>query len=70
MADVRAVVAGGAYARFFHALVERGVVFAPGPYEVLFPGLSHSDADLAFALQAAGEAAAEVAAAWGAPLSG
>jgi glutamate-1-semialdehyde 2,1-aminomutase len=70
LADVRAVVAEGAYPRFFHALVSRGVVFAPGPYEVLFPGLAHSDADLAFALEVAGEAAAEVAAGWGSPLSG
>jgi glutamate-1-semialdehyde 2,1-aminomutase len=70
MADVRAVVTEGAYPRFFHALLARGVVFAPGPYEVLFPGLAHSDADLAFAVQAAGEAAAEVAAAWGSPVSG
>jgi len=70
MADVRAVVADGAYARLFHALVARGVAFAPGPYEVLFPGLAHGDAELALAVEAAGEAAAEVAAAWGSPLSG
>jgi glutamate-1-semialdehyde 2,1-aminomutase len=70
MADVRAVVAEGAYGPFFHALVERGVVFAPGPYEVLFPGLAHSDADLALAVEAAGEAAAEVAADWEPRLSG
>jgi glutamate-1-semialdehyde 2,1-aminomutase len=62
MDDVRAVVAGGAYAPFFHALVARGVMLAPGAYEVLFPGLAHTDADLALAVEAAGEAAAEVAA--------
>ncbi len=43
MDDVRRVVAEGAYPRFFHALLARGVVFAPGPYEVLFPGLAHGD---------------------------
>jgi glutamate-1-semialdehyde 2,1-aminomutase len=64
MADVRAVVSAGAYAPLFHALVDRGVVIAPGPYEVLFPGLAHGDAELATAVDAAGEAAAEVAAAW------
>ncbi len=31
------------YAAFFHALLERGVAIAPGAYEVLFPGLAHSD---------------------------
>jgi glutamate-1-semialdehyde 2,1-aminomutase len=70
MADVRGVVAGPAYARLFHALLARGVVLAPGPYEVLFPGLAHGEAELALAVAAAGEAAAEVAAAWGSPLSG
>jgi glutamate-1-semialdehyde 2,1-aminomutase len=70
MDDVRRVVAEGAYARFFHALLARGVVFAPGPYEVLFPGLAHGEAELALAAEAAGEAAAEVAAAWGSTLSG
>ena len=32
------------YARLFHALLARGVALAPGPYEVAFPGLSHTDA--------------------------
>ena len=61
--DEAARLAGnGVYGRFFHALLRRGVSFAPGPYEVLFPGLAHTDALLALAVEAAGEAAAEVAA--------
>jgi glutamate-1-semialdehyde 2,1-aminomutase len=32
-----------AYARFFHALLAEGVAVAPGAYEVLFPGLAHTD---------------------------
>jgi glutamate-1-semialdehyde 2,1-aminomutase len=32
-----------AYARFFHAMLDRGVALAPGAYEVAFCGLSHSD---------------------------
>jgi glutamate-1-semialdehyde 2,1-aminomutase len=32
-----------AYARLFHALLDRGVAVAPGAYEVLFPGLAHTD---------------------------
>ena len=31
------------YAAFFHALLDRGVALAPGPYEVAFPGLAHTD---------------------------
>ena len=31
------------YAAFFHAMLDRGVALAPGAYEVMFPGLAHSD---------------------------
>jgi glutamate-1-semialdehyde 2,1-aminomutase len=31
------------FASFFHALLRRGVALAPGAYEVLFPGLAHTD---------------------------
>jgi glutamate-1-semialdehyde 2,1-aminomutase len=51
----------GLYGPFFHAMLRRGVALAPGPYEVLFPGLSHDDAVLDRVLEAAGDAAAEVA---------
>ncbi len=62
---VRGIVSSGSYPPFFHALLRRGVMIAPGPYEVLFCGLSHRDADLDLAVEAAGEAAAEVARAAG-----
>jgi glutamate-1-semialdehyde 2,1-aminomutase len=55
------IAASGAYAPFFHALLRRGVMVAPGPYEVLFPGMAHGERELALAAEAAGEAAAEVA---------
>jgi glutamate-1-semialdehyde 2,1-aminomutase len=42
----RAAAEGGGYARFFRALLERGVAIAPGPYEVLFPSLAHTKDDL------------------------
>ena len=32
-----------AYARLFHELLDRGVAIAPGAYEVMFPGLAHTD---------------------------
>lgn len=32
------------YARLFHVLLSAGVALAPGPYEVMFPGLAHGPA--------------------------
>jgi glutamate-1-semialdehyde 2,1-aminomutase len=46
------------YRRFFHGMLDRGVAMAPGAYEVLFPGLAHTD-DV---VDAVGEAAASAAA--------
>jgi glutamate-1-semialdehyde 2,1-aminomutase len=56
-----AYASNGVYARFFHAMLRRGVALAPGAYEVMFPGLSHTDEVLASVVTAAGDAAAEVA---------
>jgi glutamate-1-semialdehyde 2,1-aminomutase len=53
-------VAGGAYARFFSAMLERGVALAPGPYEAMFPGLAHLEVHLDAVVEAAGEAAAGI----------
>ncbi len=50
-----------AYAVFFHAMLDRGVALAPGPYEILFPGLAHDDAHLAQIVDAAADAAMVVA---------
>jgi len=47
-----------AYARLFHGLLERGVAIAPGAYEVLFPGLAHTDAVVDEVVAATAEAAA------------
>jgi glutamate-1-semialdehyde 2,1-aminomutase len=49
------------YAAFFHAMLRRGVAMAPGPYEVAFPGLAHDDAVIDVVLDAAHDAALEVA---------
>jgi glutamate-1-semialdehyde 2,1-aminomutase len=57
----QAASAGGQYARFFHAMLARGVALAPGPYEAIFPSLAHTEEDLAVTLEAAAEAAAELA---------
>jgi glutamate-1-semialdehyde 2,1-aminomutase len=58
---VRSIAASGVYPPFFHALLRRGVLIAPGAYEVLFCGMSHDDVQLGLVVDAAGEAAAEVA---------
>ncbi len=57
----RAVAGNGVYPRFFHAMLRRGVALAPGPYEVLFPGLAHDEAVLGRVVEAAADAANEVA---------
>jgi len=49
------------YARFFHALLARGVYIAPSAFEAMFPSLAHTDADLARTVELAYEAAAEAA---------
>jgi glutamate-1-semialdehyde 2,1-aminomutase len=46
----------GFYARFFREMLDRGVALAPGPYEVAFPSLAHSQQDFDDTLEAAGNA--------------
>ena len=60
--QAKALAGNGAYGRLFHAMLRRGVAMAPGPYEVLFPGLAHDEAVLARVVDAANDAATEVAA--------
>jgi glutamate-1-semialdehyde 2,1-aminomutase len=60
--EARAVNGNGIYARFFHAMLDRGVALAPGAYEVAFPSLAHSEHDIEATVEAAVEAAREVAA--------
>ncbi len=50
----------GNYARLFHAMLKRGVAMAPGAYEVMFAGLSHTDEVIDDVIAIAAEAAAEV----------
>jgi glutamate-1-semialdehyde 2,1-aminomutase len=46
------------FRRFFHAMLARGVAMAPGAYEVLFPGLAHTDEVVDEVVRRAHEAAA------------
>jgi glutamate-1-semialdehyde 2,1-aminomutase len=50
-----------AYARFFHAMLDRGVYLPPSAYEAWFVSTVHADADLDLVLSAAEEAAASAA---------
>ena len=45
------------YAKFFHAMLERGVYLAPSQFEVGFVSLAHTEADIEETLRAASEAA-------------
>jgi glutamate-1-semialdehyde 2,1-aminomutase len=49
-----------AYATFFHGLLSRGVALAPGAYEVMFPGLAHTDDVIDEVIGAADAAAADL----------
>jgi len=46
------------YARFFHAMLDRGVFLPPSGYETMFVSLAHTDADIDRTLDAAAAAAA------------
>jgi glutamate-1-semialdehyde 2,1-aminomutase len=48
------------YARFFHAMLARGVYLPPSQFEVWFVSLAHSDADVAATIAAARAAFAEL----------
>jgi len=41
-----AAAGNGRYAKWFHAMLARGVALAPGAYEVMFPSLAHDYADI------------------------
>jgi glutamate-1-semialdehyde 2,1-aminomutase len=51
--EAKASAGNGVYTRFFHGLLDRGIAIAPGAYEVLFPSLSHTDADVDRTIEAA-----------------
>jgi glutamate-1-semialdehyde 2,1-aminomutase len=48
------------YAKFFHAMLERGVYFAPSQFEVGFMSLAHSEQDIEQTLRAAAEAVSKM----------
>jgi len=50
----------GAFGRFFHALLDRGIYFPPSQFEAAFVSTAHSDADIEQTIMAAGEAFREL----------
>jgi glutamate-1-semialdehyde 2,1-aminomutase len=56
----------GLYAPFFRAMLARGIALAPSPYEIAFVSMAHSLEDIDRTVEAAAEAALEVAEAAGA----
>ena len=46
--------ATGRYPGLMHGLLERGVAIAPGAYEIFFPSLAHTDADMDRTVEAFG----------------
>jgi glutamate-1-semialdehyde 2,1-aminomutase len=59
----RRSAATGRYPPLFHGLLDRGVAIAPGAYEVMFPSLAHTDADIEATLIAAQATAETIVAA-------
>ncbi len=55
-AGAKASADTGHFPRLMHGLLDRGVAVAPGAYEVWFPSLSHTDADIDRTVAAAAEA--------------
>ena len=52
----------GAYARFFHGMLDRGINLAPGAFEAWFVSAAHTDADVKTTAGAIREAMSEAAA--------
>ena len=51
----------GRYRQFFHGMLRRGVAFAPGAYEAIFPSLAHTSVEIEATVAAAAETAREMA---------
>ena len=60
--EAKVLADNGVYPKVFHALLDRGVALAPGPYEALFPSLAHGDAVVDETIQIAFASAKAVAA--------
>jgi glutamate-1-semialdehyde 2,1-aminomutase len=59
--DAKAAADNGIYRAFFHGMLDRGIAFAPGAYEAIFPSLAHTESHIAQTIEAAHAVAAELA---------
>ena len=59
--EARKAADNGLYPRFFHGMLDRGVAFAPGAYEVIFPSLAHTETEIEATVAAAAEVAVDLA---------
>lgn len=51
----------GLFARFFHAMLERGIYLPPSQFEAMFVSLAHREADIERTVAAARDSLAELA---------
>ncbi len=58
--DAKESADSGIYPLFFNAMLKRGIAFAPGAYEIMFPSLAHSFDDIEKTIDVASAAAAEI----------
>ena len=59
--EARKAADNGAYPRFFHGMLRRGIAFAPGAYEAIFVSLAHTDNEIDATIAATAETAHEIA---------
>ncbi len=59
--EAKQSVSSGQYPPFFWGMLERGVAFAPGAYEAIFPSLAHTDADIDATIEAVASTASDMA---------
>ncbi len=58
--EVKPIAENGFYPKFFHGMLKRGVALAPGPYEVIFPSLAHTEKLIDETIEVAAEVAKEI----------
>ena len=60
--EARKAADNGCYPLFFHGMLRRGVAFAPGAYEAIFPSLAHTAAEIETTVAAAADTAQQMSA--------
>ena len=58
--EVKPIAENGFYSNFFHGMLKRGVALAPGPYEVIFLSLAHTEKLIDQTIEIAAEVIKEI----------